>query len=365
MLNRGHVYVGPHVQRRRHHPRRRRPAPPQAGRLLHGRRQHADASPAGGRRPAAAGQRRQHRRDAVVRRPARLLREHARRQHHQQEEVPLGAEHPRHLEAGRDARDRLPRDARASASTACGGPAAATPTWPSHFDGYTDHILAIVDLQNITKPEIVSKWWLPGMHRAGGEPSTLAPGQARRAPPHDRGRQLRLRRLARRRLHDSRRERSGAAEAAVAHQLVAAVSGRHAHAAAAARAASSRVVADEANAERCAKGTFHTFVVDVRAPENPVPIATLPTPTGRDFCGLGTFGPHNLYENRPERAAERDDDFRHLQQRRRARVRSRQPVRAARDGVVDAAAAGQADRSAAERGAARPRARTCSSRATA
>src|SRR5580765_3122604 len=40
-----------------------------------------------------------------------------------------------------------------------------------HFDGYTDHILAIVDLQNITKPEIVSKWWLPGMHRAGGEPS--------------------------------------------------------------------------------------------------------------------------------------------------------------------------------------------------
>ena len=33
------------------------------------------------------------------------------------------------------------------------------------------------------------------------------------------------------------------------------------------------VVADEANAERCAKGTFHTFVLDVRAPDNPVPIA--------------------------------------------------------------------------------------------
>src|SRR5215208_3555889 len=45
-----------------------------------------------------------------------------------------------------------------------------------HLEGYTDHILAIVDLQNITKPEIVSTWWLPGMHRAGGEPSTLAPG---------------------------------------------------------------------------------------------------------------------------------------------------------------------------------------------
>src|SRR3954468_3401074 len=46
-----------------------------------------------------------------------------------------------------------------------------------HFDGYTDHILAIVDLQNITKPEIVSRWWLPGMYRAGGEPNTLQPGK--------------------------------------------------------------------------------------------------------------------------------------------------------------------------------------------
>ena len=88
------------------------------------------------------------------------------------------------------------------------------------------------------------------------------------------------------------------AEAAVAHQLVAAISRRDAHGAAAARPKPC-VVADEANAERCAKGTFHTFVVDVRAPENPVPIATLPTPTERDFCASGTFGPHNLHENRP------------------------------------------------------------------
>src|SRR2546425_11741544 len=47
----------------------------------------------------------------------------------------------------------------------------------THFEGFTDHVLAIVDLQNITKPEIVSKWWLPGMHRAGGEPNTLEKGK--------------------------------------------------------------------------------------------------------------------------------------------------------------------------------------------
>src|SRR5215208_6630151 len=28
----------------------------------------------------------------------------------------------------------------------------------AHFDGYTDHILCVIDLNNITKPEIVSKW---------------------------------------------------------------------------------------------------------------------------------------------------------------------------------------------------------------
>jgi hypothetical protein len=47
----------------------------------------------------------------------------------------------------------------------------------AHFDGFTDHILCIVDLKNITKPEIVSRWWLPGMNRAGGEVSTVPQGK--------------------------------------------------------------------------------------------------------------------------------------------------------------------------------------------
>ena len=38
------------------------------------------------------------------------------------------------------------------------------------------------------------------------------------------------------------------------------------------------IVADESNADYCAKGLFYTWVIDVRADENPVPIATLPTP---------------------------------------------------------------------------------------
>src|ERR1700704_6595959 len=52
----------------------------------------------------------------------------------------------------------------------------------AHFDGFTDHILCVVDLNNITKPEIVSRWWLPGMNRAAGEKPALGPG--RRAALH-------------------------------------------------------------------------------------------------------------------------------------------------------------------------------------
>ena len=47
----------------------------------------------------------------------------------------------------------------------------------AHMDGFTDHFLCMVDLKNITKPEIVGRWWMPGMNRAAGEPSTLAPGR--------------------------------------------------------------------------------------------------------------------------------------------------------------------------------------------
>ncbi len=116
----------------------------------------------------------------------------------------------------------------------------------AHFDGFTDHILCVVDLNNITKPEIVSRWWLPGMNRAAGEKPALPPG--RRAALH--------------------------------HMLTA---GNRGYA-----------------SWRDAKGLFHTFVLDMRAPKNPVPIATLPTPRDRDYCAAaGTFGPHNLHENRP------------------------------------------------------------------
>jgi len=168
----------------------------------------------------------------------------------------------------------------------------------AHFDGFTDHILCIVDLMNITKPEIVSRWWLPGMNRAAGEVPT-APAGRRFALHHmitsgDRG--YGAWRDGGFTIHDLK---DPAKPRLISHINWSPPFPGGTHTALPLPGRNLVVVADEANAEKCAKGTFHTFIVDVRAPENPVPVATLPTPKDRDFCGLGVFGPHNLHENRP------------------------------------------------------------------
>jgi len=169
----------------------------------------------------------------------------------------------------------------------------------AHFDGFTDHILCVVDLNNITKPEIVSRWWLPGMNRAAGE-KPLAPQGKRYALHHmltsgDRGYgSWRDGGLTVHDISDARNPKL------LSHVNWSPPFPGGTHTALPLPARNLAVVADEANAERCAKGTFHTFVLDLRAPQNPVPIATLPTPRERDWCqAAGTFGPHNLHENRP------------------------------------------------------------------
>jgi hypothetical protein len=169
----------------------------------------------------------------------------------------------------------------------------------AHFEGFTDHILCIVDLSTITKPQIVSRWWLPGMNRASGEVSTVA--QGKRVALHHMitsgSRGYAAWRDGGLTIHDIADPANP--------KLISRLNWSPpfpggTHTALPLPGRNLLVVADEANAEKCTKGTFHTFVVDIRSPENPVPIATLPTPGERDFCSLGTFGPHNLHENRPE-----------------------------------------------------------------
>jgi len=169
----------------------------------------------------------------------------------------------------------------------------------AHFDGFTDHILCVVDLNNITKPEIVSRWWLPGMNRAAGEKPALGPG--RRAALHHMivsgNRGYGSWRDAGLTVHDLTDPRN---PKLLSHINWSPPFPGGTHTAVPLPGRNLVVVCDEANAEKCAKGLFHTFVLDMRAPQNPVPIATLPTPRDRDYCAApGTFGPHNLHENRP------------------------------------------------------------------
>jgi hypothetical protein len=193
----------------------------------------------------------------------------------------------------------------------------------AHFDGFTDHVLCIVDLKEITKPQIVSRWWLPGMNRGTGETPTLQPG----------------RRVALHHMLTAPAFAQGATagkEAAphvlgfgawrdgglTIHDLTDPTAPRlltlrnwsppfpgGTHTALPLPGRNLLVVADEANAEKCAKGTFYSWVFDMRVLENPVSIATLPTPRDRDYCALGTFGPHNLHENRPGSMRSEDTIF--------------------------------------------------------
>jgi hypothetical protein len=169
----------------------------------------------------------------------------------------------------------------------------------AHFDGFTDHILCVVDLKEITKPEIVAKWWLPGMNRAAGE-----------TPTNPKGKRYALHHMLVGGNLGYGAWRDGGL---TVHDLSDPVNpkllsrlnwsppfpgGTHTPLPLPGRKLA--VVLDEANAQKCAKGLFQTFVLDMRSPENPVPISTLPTPKDRDYCASpGTFGPHNLHENRP------------------------------------------------------------------
>ena len=168
-----------------------------------------------------------------------------------------------------------------------------------HFADFTDHILAVIDMSNPRKPEVAGRFWLPGMWRAGGETPNWRDRQALRAPSRARRRQSRIRGLARRRPVGARRCRSGKAQDAGLSQHGSTVRRRHALAVAATGPQSSGSWR-RADLGQLQEGLRYIWMFDVREPGNPVSIATFPQPAEADYCAKGgSFGPHNLHENRP------------------------------------------------------------------
>lgn len=166
------------------------------------------------------------------------------------------------------------------------------------LDGYTDHVLIVIDLADPTRPVEVGRWWLPGMWRDSGE---TPQGTGRVALHHavvaddvaygcwrDGG--LTILDVA-----DKSQPRL------IAHRNWCPPFAGGTHSALPLHDRGLLVVADEAVQNIDVEPLKYTWMLDIRAPANPVTIATMPVPSERDYVAKGGhFGPHNLWENRPE-----------------------------------------------------------------
>ena len=168
-----------------------------------------------------------------------------------------------------------------------------------HLEGFIDHILAVIDMADPSKPALVGQWWLPGMHRAGGE-----------TPPASFGKRTALHHMITAGNIGYAAWRDGGytihdlsdpvKPKLLSHRNYSPPFGGGSHTPLPLPNRKLLILADEATTASCANGLAYTWVIDVRAPENPVSIATLPTPDEEDFCAKGAkFGPHNMHENRP------------------------------------------------------------------
>jgi len=166
------------------------------------------------------------------------------------------------------------------------------------LDGYVDHVLMIIDMADPTRPQEVGRWWIPGMHVAGGETRTWRNRWAlHHAVVEDD--------IA----YGSWRDggltildiKDKSAPKLIAHRNWCPPYGGGTHNALPLHDRDLVVVADEAVLNLDQEGQHkRVWVFDIRDKSNPVSISTMPIPADQDYVKMGgQFGPHNLHENRP------------------------------------------------------------------
>lgn len=167
------------------------------------------------------------------------------------------------------------------------------------LDGFTDYIFMAFDMSDPTRPQEAGRWWLPGMNLAAGEvPEDDAPraglhhpivhGDTAYCAWRDAG--LVILDIA---------DRS--APRLIAHRNWSPPYGGGTHNALPLPDRDLLVVADEAVLDNCEDGLKYIWMFDIRVKSNPISISTFPTPSEDDYCAKGGhFGPHNIYENRPD-----------------------------------------------------------------
>jgi hypothetical protein len=167
------------------------------------------------------------------------------------------------------------------------------------IDGFTDYIFLTVDMADPTRPREAGRYWLPGMHQAGGERPHWA--ETRRYGLHhaivNGDRAYGAWRDAGLVMIDVA-DRS--APALITHRNWSPPFGGGTHNCLPLPDRNLLVVLDEAVLDHQEDGLKLIWIFDIRDPKNPVSIATFPTPDEADYVAKGGhFGPHNIHENRP------------------------------------------------------------------
>ena len=165
------------------------------------------------------------------------------------------------------------------------------------LDGFTDYIFMTVDMADPARPKEAGRYWLPGMNTAAGETPTWAAnrryglhhaivhGDTAYGAWRDGG------------LVDRYQDRAAQADHP-SHWSPPFGGGTHNCLPLPDR--DLLVVLDEAVLDHQEDGLKLIWLFDIRALENPVSIATFPTPAEADYKAKGAhFGPHNIHENRP------------------------------------------------------------------
>ncbi|WP_192457170.1 LVIVD repeat-containing protein [Musicola keenii] len=167
------------------------------------------------------------------------------------------------------------------------------------LDGYSDYIFLTIDLADPRRPEVAGRYWLPGMHTAGGEHPgwpegkryalhhAIVSGDTAYGSWRDGGLTL---------LDVSDRTQP----TLISHRNWSPPFGGGTHTALPLPDRDLLIVLDEAVLDNQEDGEKLIWVFDIRDPANPVSIATFPQPHETDYVKKGAhFGPHNLHENRP------------------------------------------------------------------
>ena len=167
------------------------------------------------------------------------------------------------------------------------------------IDGFTDYIFITIDMSDPRNPKEAGRFWLPGMHVAGGETPSwdgsrrnglhhpIVHGDTAYCAWRDAG--LVMLDVA---------DRS--APTLITHRNWSPPFGGGTHNCLPLPDRDLLVVLDEAVLDHQEDGEKFVWMFDVREKRNPVSISTFPTPAESDYKSkAGHFGPHNLHENRP------------------------------------------------------------------